>query len=71
MRSAVTTADPFVSTEVVEEHGRFVVVLTVVFDDGAVQHRLQSYHTRTKAELAARIVRATAERDHRPDWGMP
>lgn len=67
MSTVVTAADPFVSTEVVEERGRFTVVLTVVFDDGAVQHRLQSYHTRAKAELAARIVRATAERDHRPD----
>ena len=66
----MTDAEPFVSTEVLEESGRFVVVLDVVFADGAVRHRLQSYHTRARAELAARIVRATAERDHRPDWGM-
>lgn len=63
--------DPLVSTDVIEESGRFTVVLDVVFPDGAVRHRLQSYHTRQRAELAARIMRATAERDPRPDWGMP
>ncbi len=63
--------EPFVSTEVIEERGRFVVVLDVVFADGAVRHRLNSYHTRAKAELAAKIVRSTAERDHGPEWGMP
>ncbi len=62
---------PFVSTDVVEEQGRYVVVLDVVFDDGAVRHRLHSYHTRAKAEMAARIVKSTAERDHGPEWGMP
>ena len=63
--------EPFVSTEVLEERGRYVVVLDVVFPDGAVRHRLQSYHTRARAELAAKIFRSTAERDHRPGWGMP
>jgi hypothetical protein len=60
------TEEPFVSTEVLEEGGRFVVVLHVVFPDGAVRHRLYGYHTRARAELAAKIVRATAERDHGP-----
>jgi hypothetical protein len=64
-------SDPFVSTHVEVENGRYTVVLDVVFADGAVRHRLQSYHTLAKAELAARLVRAAAERDHRPDWGMP
>ncbi|TPW16127.1 MAG: hypothetical protein FD127_319 [Acidimicrobiaceae bacterium] len=67
---AVNDVGPIVSTEIVEERGRFTVVLDVVFDDGAVRHRLQTYHTRARAELAARIVRAAAERDHGPDWGM-
>ena len=66
----MTDAEPFVSTEVLEESGRYVVVLDVVFADGAVRHRLQSYHTRARAELAAKIVRSTAERDHGPNWGM-
>ncbi len=62
--------EPFVSTEVVEENGRFVVLLDVVFADGAVRHRMGDYHTRAKAELAAKIVHATAERDPGPNWGM-
>ncbi len=62
--------EPFASTEVVEEAGRFVVMLDVVFADGAVRHRLGEYHTRERAELAARLVRATAERDAGPGWGM-
>ncbi len=67
----VSTDEPLVMTEVVEENGRFVVMMEVVFLDRAVQHRLQSYHTRARAEMAARIMRSTAERDHGPDWGMP
>ena len=59
------------TADVIEERGRFTVVLEVVFLDGVVRHRLQTCHTRARAELAARIMRATAERDHRPDWGMP
>jgi hypothetical protein len=62
--------EPFVSTEVVEEQGRFVVLLDVVFADGAVRHRMGDYHTRAKAELAAKIIRATAEREASPGWGM-
>lgn len=62
--------EPFTSTEVVEESGRFVVMLDVVFPDGAVRHRLGDYHTRARAELAAKLVQATAERDAGPGWGM-
>ncbi len=64
------SGEPFVSTEVVEEQGRFVVVLDVVFADGAVRHRMGDYHTRTKAEFAAKIIRAAAEREAGPGWGM-
>jgi uncharacterized protein YfaP (DUF2135 family) len=64
-------ADPVVSTSVVADRGQWTVVLDVVFPDGAIRHRLQTYHTKARAELAARIVLATAERDHRPDGGRP
>jgi hypothetical protein len=63
-------SNPFASTEVVEESGRYVVMLDVVFPDGAVRHRLGDYHTRARAELAAKVVRATAEREAGPGWGM-
>jgi len=66
----VTAAELFVSTDVVEEQGRFTVVMDVVFDDGAVRHRLGSYHTRERAEAAARMFYRTVEREAPPDWGM-
>jgi hypothetical protein len=62
--------EPFASTEVVEESGRWVVMLDVVFADGAVRHRIGDYHSRAKAEVAARLVQATAEREAGPSWGM-
>ena len=62
--------EPFVSTDVVEERGRFTVVMDVVFADGAVRHRLCTYHSRARAEAAARMFYRTAERDAPPDWGM-
>jgi len=46
------------------------VVMDVVFDDGAVRHRLGSYHTRERAEAAARMFYRTVEREAPPDWGM-
>lgn len=64
-------SDPLVNAEVVEERGRFFVVLDVIFPDGAVRHRMQSYHTRERAELAARLMRAAAEREQPTEWGMP
>jgi hypothetical protein len=67
----MSSEGPVVSTGVIEEKGEFTVVMDVIFDDGVVRHRLQSYFTRERAEMAARIVRSTAERQHRPDWGMP
>jgi hypothetical protein len=60
----------FASAVVVEEAGRFVVMLDVVFPDGVVRHRLADYHTRARAEVAARWFEATAERDAGPGWGM-
>lgn len=63
--------DPVTSCRIVEEAGRWTLYLDVVFPDGALRHRVQTYHTRAKAEIAARYVQAAAERDHRPDWGQP
>jgi hypothetical protein len=67
----MAVGDPLVSTSVIEEAGRFVVVLDVVFPDGAVRHRLQTYHSRSRALLAADFFRRTADRDPRPEWGIP
>ncbi len=61
---------PFASAVVVEEAGRFVVMLDVVFPDGVIRHRLGDYHTRARAEVAAKWFQATAEREAGPGWGM-
>jgi hypothetical protein len=63
-------ADPVVSAQVMEERGRFIVVFDAVFADGAVRHHVQSYHTRARAELAARLMQAAAEREQPTEWGM-
>lgn len=57
--------EAFVSASVVLEQGRWNVILDFVFQDGVVRHRVGSYHTRQKAEVAARFMKAAAERDAR------
>lgn len=52
-----------VATVVVEENGRWVVEIVVVFADGVVRKRINSHSTRARAELAADLIRRTAERD--------
>jgi len=59
-----------VSTDVIEERGRYTVVMDVVFHDGVVHHRLGSYYTRARAEATARMFYRTAEREAPPGWGM-
>ena len=62
--------EPLVSTEVIEECGRYTVVMDMVSADGAERHRLQSYHTRARAEAAALMFYRAVERDAPPGWGM-
>ena len=52
-----------VATVVVEESGRWFVEIVVVFADGVVRKRINSHATRARAELAADLIRRTAERD--------
>lgn len=60
-----TTADTAldVTTVVTEESGRWVVEIVVVFADGVVRRRINSHPTRARAELAADLIRRTANRD--------
>ena len=59
--SADTALD--VTTVVTEESGRWVVEIVVVFADGVVRRRINSHPTRARAELAADLIRRTANRD--------
>lgn len=52
-----------VATVVVEEDGRWVVEIVVVFADGVVRKRINSHSTKARADLAADLIKRTAERD--------
>ncbi|MBS4727588.1 hypothetical protein MSM1_04225 [Mycobacterium sp. SM1] len=55
-----------VQTVVVEERGRWAVDIVVVFADGVLRKRIETYYyTRARAELSARLIKRAAERDLR------
>jgi hypothetical protein len=54
-----------VQTVVVEERGRWAVEIVVVFADGVVRKRINTHHTKARAELSANLIRRAAERDIR------
>lgn len=54
-----------VQTVVVEERGRWAVEVVVVFDDGVVRTRIDTYPTKARAELSAGLIKRAAERDIR------
>lgn len=54
-----------VETLVVEDRGHFAVEIAVVFDDGVVRKRIDTYRTRRLAELAAGLIKRAAERELR------
>ncbi|AQT82929.1 hypothetical protein B1R94_18895 [Mycolicibacterium litorale] len=54
-----------VQTVVVEERGRWAVEIVVVFADGVVRRRIDTHHTRARAELSAKLIKRAAERDIR------
>ncbi len=54
-----------VQTVVVEERGQWAVEIVVVFADGVVRSRINTYPTRVRAELAANLIKRGAERDVR------
>jgi hypothetical protein len=54
-----------VQTVVVEERGRWVVEIVVVFADGVVRKRINTHNTKARAELSANLIRRAAERDIR------
>ena len=52
-----------VQTAVVEEHGRWIVEIVVVFADGVVRSRIETHATKARAELSANLIKRAAERD--------
>lgn len=54
-----------VQTVVVEDCGRWAVEIVVVFADGVVRKRIDTHHTKARAELSARLIKRAAEREIR------
>lgn len=52
-----------VETVVELERGRWTVDVVVIFPDGLVRHRIDTFHTRARAETSARLIKRTAERE--------
>lgn len=52
-----------VETVITPERGRWLVEIVVVFPDGVVRHRIDTFPTRERAELSARLMKRAAERD--------
>jgi hypothetical protein len=54
-----------VQTVVVHDRGRWAVEIIVVFPDGVVRTRIETYPTKARAEIAARLIKRAAERELR------
>jgi hypothetical protein len=54
-----------VETFVFPEKGRWVVEIAVVFPDGVVRHRIDTFHTERRAEISAGLIKRAAERELR------
>jgi len=54
-----------VETVVEPEKGRWAVDIVVVFEDGVVRHRIDTFPTRARAEISARLIKRAAERELR------
>ncbi|MHA7653845.1 hypothetical protein ACX9NE_18075 [Mycobacterium sp. ML4] len=52
-----------VQTLVVEENGRWAVEIVVVFADGVVRRRIDTHHTKRRAEISAALIKRAAERN--------
>lgn len=54
-----------VDTLIYPENGRWAVDISVLFADGVVRHRIETYSTKERAEISARFIKRGAERDLR------
>lgn len=52
-----------VDTVVVEERRQWHVEIVVVFEDEVVRRRVGTYFTESRAQIAADLIKRTAERD--------
>lgn len=55
--------EKYVVTEVIEERGQWVVYLEVGDSETCVRHRINAYHKKSLAEIAAKWIKRTAEKE--------
>lgn len=55
--------EKYVRTEVVEESGQWVVYLEIGDMESSVKHKINTYHKKRLAEIAAKLIKRTAERE--------
>lgn len=55
--------DKFVRTEIVEERGRWVVYVEVGDSESSIRHRVNDFHKKSLAEIAAHWIKITAEKE--------
>jgi hypothetical protein len=55
--------EKFVRTEIIEERGRWVVYLEIGDSENSIRHRINDYHKPNLAELAAKWIKRTAEKE--------
>ncbi|MBX7172527.1 MAG: hypothetical protein K1X72_16285 [Pyrinomonadaceae bacterium] len=55
--------EKFVRTEIIEERGQWVVYLEVGDSERSVRHRINAYYKKSLAEIAAKWIKRTAEKE--------
>jgi hypothetical protein len=52
-----------VETEVIPERGQWAVDIVVLFTDGVVRRRVETYRTEALAAISAKYIKRAAERE--------
>lgn len=55
--------EKYVRTEVVEERGQWVVYVEVGDSESSIRHRINAYHKKSLAEIAAKWIKRIAEKE--------
>lgn len=55
--------EKFVRTEIIEERGQWVVYVEVGDSESSIKHRINAYHKKSLAEIAAKWIKRTAEKE--------
>ncbi len=56
--------EKFVRTEIIEERGQWVVYVEVGDSESSIKHRINAYFKKSLAEIAAKWIKRTAEKEN-------